>query len=112
MAHRIQDLDQVPHLRHMEAVQAVKNIYIQSLLQMTSTIPNSIRSSEEEHAFATLLSSLYENHASVLVQMAKGAYQLRTEIRKQQQWNARRKNYNNSHSTTESATTTTLDSFA
>jgi pyruvate dehydrogenase kinase 2/3/4 len=84
LSHRILDLDLVPHLRHMDAVQTVKNIYIDSFMQITSKMPPSIRTSDEEHAFASLLTSLYENHAAVLVQMAQGAYQLRTELRRHQ----------------------------
>jgi pyruvate dehydrogenase kinase 2/3/4 len=84
LSHRILDLDLVPHLRHMDAVQTVKNIYVDSFLKITTKMPSSIRTSDEEHAFASLLTSLYENHASVLVQMAQGAYQLRTEIRRLQ----------------------------
>ena len=96
LAHRIRDLDEVPHLRHMGAVQEVKNIYIHSLMQMTSTIPATIRTNDEEQQFATLLSSLYQNHASVLVQMAQGAYQLRTELR-QQKKDLRRKQQSNNY---------------
>jgi pyruvate dehydrogenase kinase 2/3/4 len=84
LSHRIKDLDHVPHLRHMEAVQAVKNIYIDSFMQITSKMPSSIKTATEEQDFADLLLSLYENHGSVLVQMAQGAYQLRTEIRRRQ----------------------------
>jgi pyruvate dehydrogenase kinase 2/3/4 len=94
LAHRIRDLDEVPHLRHMGAVQEVKNIYIHSFMQITSTIPPTIRTNEEEQQFAALLSSLYQNHASVLVQMAKGAYQLRTELRQQQKEQRRKQQQN------------------
>ena len=91
LSHRILDLDLVPHLRHMNAVQAVKEIYIDSFMQITSKMPSSIRTSDEEHDFASLLTALYENHAGVLVQMAQGAYQLRTELRRKQREQRRHK---------------------
>lgn len=85
LAHRIQDLDQCPHMRDMEAVQAVKAIYIHSFLDLTNFPPShTIQTMADEQAFAELLASLYKKHASVLVQMAQGAYQLREEIRMQQ----------------------------
>ena len=98
LAHRIRDLDEVPNLRHMGSVQAVKNIYIHSLMQMTSTIPATIRTNEEEQQFATLLSTLYHNHAGVLVQMAQGAYQFRTEMRQQQKKRLGKQQHQNDNS--------------
>lgn len=89
LAHRIQDLDQVPHMRDMEAVQAVKGIYIHSLLDLTNS-PSRLQTREDEQAFAELLGSLYQKHAGVLVEMAKGAYQLRQQIRKHQKEQRRR----------------------
>mmetsp|Transcript_23485 Transcript_23485/g.65338 ORF Transcript_23485/g.65338 Transcript_23485/m.65338 type:complete len:460 (+) Transcript_23485:24-1403(+) len=79
LAYRIQDLDQIPLLRDMEAVQHVKKIYIDSFLEILS-VPT-INTTPDEHEFATLLEGLYTKHSSVLVQMARGAYQLRAAVR-------------------------------
>ena len=83
LAHRIMDLDQVPLLRDMEAVQNVKGIYVNSFRELTSFSPH-IQTKGEENDFANLLTELYQKHAGVLVQMAQGAYQLREEIRQKQ----------------------------
>jgi len=83
LAHRILDLDQVPLMRDMQAVQLVKGIYVNSFRELTSFTPH-IQNMEDETAFANLLTTLYQKHAGVLVQMAQGAYQLREEIRQQQ----------------------------
>lgn len=83
LAHRILDLDQVPLLRDMEAVQTVKGIYINSFRELTQ-FPDKIQNSQDETAFANLLTTLYQKHAGVLVQMARGAYQLREQIRQQE----------------------------
>ena len=79
LAHRIQDLDNVPIMRDMNAVQAVKGIYIQSFLELIDHPP--IQSTSDEESFATNLEQLYTKHSNVLVQMAKGAYELREKIR-------------------------------
>jgi len=83
LAHRIMDLDQVPLLRDMDAVQSVKGIYINSFRELNNFAPQ-IKTMEEEAAFANLLTTLYQKHAGVLVQMARGAYQLREQIQQQQ----------------------------
>jgi pyruvate dehydrogenase kinase 2/3/4 len=79
LAHRIQDLDQVSVIRDMKAVQAVKGIYIQSFLEMIEH--PTIQSPSDEESFATMLGQLYTKHSNVLVQMAKGAYELREAVR-------------------------------
>jgi pyruvate dehydrogenase kinase 2/3/4 len=79
LAHRIQDLDQVPSMRDMPSVQKVKNVYIDSFLALTSQ--SKIRSPEEEAEFATLLENLYSKHSNVLMQMAQGAYELREAVK-------------------------------
>ena len=82
LARRIKDLDNVPYLSNMSSVQAVKDIYISSFLSLIKepTIDNHVR----EALFARKLELLYERHSSVLVQMAKGAYELREQIRTNQ----------------------------
>ena len=83
LAHRILDLDQVPLLREMPAVQQVKGIYVNSFRELTN-FTHSIQTIQDETAFANLLTTLYQKHAGVLVQMARGAYQLRELIRTQE----------------------------
>jgi len=82
LARRIKDLDNVPFLKDMSSVQAVKDIYISSFLSLIKEPP--IDSNVREALFARKLELLYERHSSVLVQMAKGAYELREKIRKNQ----------------------------
>jgi Mitochondrial branched-chain alpha-ketoacid dehydrogenase kinase len=81
LAHRIQDLDQCPHMRDTQAVRAVKAIYINSFRELVQFKPQ-IHTLDDEQAFANLLTSLYQKHAGVLVQMAKGAFEFRAQIRK------------------------------
>lgn len=79
LARRIQDLNEVPGMRDMEAVQDVKGIYVRSFLEMVESPP--IVSEDDEENFATMLKGLYTKHSSVLVQIAKGAYEFRkTEL--------------------------------
>lgn len=80
LAHRIQDLDRVPMMRDMPSVQKVKQIYIESFQELVDS-PPIIRTTAEEQAFADLLKELYVKHSNVLVQMARGAYELREAIR-------------------------------
>jgi pyruvate dehydrogenase kinase 2/3/4 len=82
LARRIKDLDNVPYLRDMSAVQAVKDIYISSFLTLVKepTIDSDVR----EAVFSRKLELLYERHSSVLIQMAKGAYELKEKIRNRQ----------------------------
>mmetsp|Transcript_8648 Transcript_8648/g.11442 ORF Transcript_8648/g.11442 Transcript_8648/m.11442 type:complete len:445 (+) Transcript_8648:187-1521(+) len=80
LAYRIQDLDQIPILRGMEAVQRVKKIYYNSLLALIAT--PAVNTKREEENFAMILNDLYAKHSGVLVQMARGAYELRAAVRK------------------------------
>jgi pyruvate dehydrogenase kinase 2/3/4 len=81
LAHRIQDLDQMPGMRDMDDVQQVQSIYRQSFRELIYQFPSPIVTTQDEQAFADRLSQLYQNHSSVLVQMAKGAFQWRERIR-------------------------------
>lgn len=81
LAHRIQDLSSVPLLRDMESTKAVKQIYIDSLLQLSSVSP--IVTPEEEEEYALALDDLYSKHSNVLIQMAKGAYEMRKHMREE-----------------------------
>jgi pyruvate dehydrogenase kinase 2/3/4 len=79
LAHRIQDLDQVPMLKDMPSVLAVKDVYLNSFLEIVNFPP--IDTTSDEAAFATCIEKLYTNHAGVLVQMARGAFELRAAMR-------------------------------
>mmetsp|Transcript_16237 Transcript_16237/g.20598 ORF Transcript_16237/g.20598 Transcript_16237/m.20598 type:complete len:175 (-) Transcript_16237:703-1227(-) len=68
LAHRILDLEQVPLLRDAQSVQAVKDLYTTSFLDLLS-VPQKVSSKREEAAFADIVENIYERHAGVLVQM-------------------------------------------
>lgn len=89
LSHRIQDLDQCPHMRDTRAVRAVKRIYVDSFITLIES-PRQIHSLPEEQTFADLLAALYDNHAGVLVQMAQGAYEVRERVRHEQKLQRRR----------------------
>ena len=85
LAHRIQDLSRVPLLQDMSSVQQVKELYTTSFLEILSVDkhpPTREGQEEWEQKFATILENIYERHSSVLVQMARGAFELRAAIRK------------------------------
>lgn len=85
LAHRIHDLSRVAYLQDMKSVQQVKDLYITSFLEILSVDkhpPSRERSEEWEEQFAKILENIYERHSSVLVQMARGAFELRAAIRK------------------------------
>lgn len=79
LAHRIQDLEQVPHLCKMPTVQTVKQIYIDSFSRILET-PDPT-SPEEEAVFGNLLNDLYRNHSDVLLQMAQGAWEFKSQLK-------------------------------
>jgi pyruvate dehydrogenase kinase 2/3/4 len=80
LAHRIQDLDKVPMMRDMPSVQLVKGIYINSFVDLVRY--GEIKNNVDEAAFADFLSRKYDFHANVLIQMARGAYELREAMHK------------------------------
>lgn len=83
LARRIIDLKNVPYLSQMPSVQAVKDIYISSFVSLVNEpCPSSVDGGVREALFARKLELLYERHSSVLVQMAKGAYELRDLMRR------------------------------
>ena len=84
LAHRIQDLSRVPLLQDMNSVQQVKELYTTSFLEILSVSkhpPSRDKQEEWENKFAKILENVYERHSSVLVQMARGAFELRAAIR-------------------------------
>ena len=78
LARRIKDLENVPYLKDMVSVQAVKDIYISSFLSLVQEPP--VENNLRENLFARKLELLYERHSSVLIQMAMGAYELRQKV--------------------------------
>jgi pyruvate dehydrogenase kinase 2/3/4 len=80
LAHRIQDLERVPFMKEMKSVQQVKELYITSFLELVS-IDKKISNIQDEEIFANMLEGIYERHSSVLVQMARGAFELRGGVR-------------------------------
>lgn len=80
LAHRIQDLERVPFMKEMQSVQQVKELYITSFLELIS-IDKNISNVQDEEIFAKMLEGIYERHSSVLVQMARGAFELRAGVR-------------------------------
>ena len=81
MARRVADLESVPVLRDMSSVLQVKDAYIQSCMDIMN-YPSDIDSPVAEEEFSRLIEAIYERHASVLVQMARGAYEFRQAIRR------------------------------
>ncbi len=82
LAKRIIDLQNVPYLSKMPSVQSVKDIYISSFLTLINEPNPRDGDGVREALFARRLELLYERHSSVLVQMARGAYELRDLMRK------------------------------
>lgn len=80
LAHRIMDLDQVPLMRDMPSVQHVKGVYIDSFMDLLHH--HAVRTAHDEAFFARNLQGLYHKHSSVLVEMARGAYELRERLRR------------------------------
>ena len=79
LAHRVHDLEGVPLLEEMKSVREVRDLYIKSLLELRNF--EEIETPEQEERFAKLVENIYERHSSVLVQMARGAYEFRRALR-------------------------------
>ncbi|KAG7369538.1 mitochondrial branched-chain alpha-ketoacid dehydrogenase kinase [Nitzschia inconspicua] len=80
LAHRIDDLDNIPGLRDMPSIQAVKQLYLESLDAIVNAPPPGTDRRAEQQ-FAMLLDTLYRKHSSVLLQMAKGAQEFRSALK-------------------------------
>ena len=80
LAHRIVDLNRVPLMMDMPSVKAVRDLYLTSFLELVS-VDKEIQNEEQEEAFSRMLEGIYERHAGVLVQMARGAFELRAAIK-------------------------------
>ena len=84
LAHRIHDLGHCAPLSDMPSVQRVRELYTQSYCEI-SHFSETIDTPEKEEEFAALIENIYERHSSVLVQMAKGAFEFRSAVRGQQE---------------------------
>jgi len=75
LSHRVRDLDSIPYLTDMPSAQEVRKLYVTSVDQIRSCeVPNT---KEREEKFAQILDNIYNRHSAVLLNLAKGAYQLR-----------------------------------
>jgi len=79
LAHRIEDLEHVPLMSQLPSVISVKETYLNSFRELISHKP--IETIEDERAFAAQLERLYQNHSSVLINMARGAFELRQSMK-------------------------------
>lgn len=68
-------------MKDMPSVKEVKELYIKSVMELAEFDPK-IVNSDQEAAFAKLVEGIYERHSSILVQMARGAYEYRNHISK------------------------------
>ena len=66
-------------MKDMQSVKEVKQLYIQSFLELLE-FENLIVSADQEEAFSRLVEGIYERHSRVLVQMARGAYEFRHHV--------------------------------
>lgn len=85
-AHRIHDLSAAPLLRDVASVRQVRELYTTSLLEVLGVAqqPPAAEGAREEweRSFARILENVYDRHGSVLVQMARGAFELRAAVRR------------------------------
>lgn len=86
LARRVVDLHNVPYLRDMDSVREVKELYASSFADLVETTDDDVDDDDgdgllDEADFARLVEGVYERHAAVLVQMARGAFELRRRLR-------------------------------
>jgi len=79
LAHRIHDLDSAPLFCDMPSVKEVRETYIKTFHTMINT--KVVETIEEEEEFAKLVGRQYDRHSNVLIQMARGAFELREAVR-------------------------------
>jgi Mitochondrial branched-chain alpha-ketoacid dehydrogenase kinase len=80
LAHRIRDLQTVPIFSDMASIVAVRDLYRKSFQELIE-LPNKITTVAQEDEMAHTLEKIYERHANVIVQMAKGAFEFRKAVR-------------------------------
>ena len=79
LAHRIHDLNSAPLFCDMPSVKEVRNTYIKTFYTLIQI--KQIETIDDERKFAGLLLKLYDRHSNVLIQMARGAFELREAVR-------------------------------
>ena len=78
LAHRVRDLDCIPHLSALPSTRAVRQMYAQSFEEIrAASTPNTVI---RETSFAELLGNIYKRHSAVLLMMARSAYEAREEL--------------------------------
>jgi pyruvate dehydrogenase kinase 2/3/4 len=79
LAHRVRDLDCIPHLSTLPSTRAVRQMYATSFEEIrAASTPNTIA---REGAFADLLQNVYSRHSAVLLMMARSAYEARSNLK-------------------------------
>ena len=78
-AHRALELDSLPHgLSQMPGIQKISEWYKISFQELRS-FPT-LRTMEDEKAFAKLLEAIYERHNPTIVSVAKGIFEFRKKL--------------------------------
>lgn len=80
LAHRIRDLQTVPLFSDMPSIVAVRDLYRQSFHDLVE-LPGKITTVAQEDEMARALERVYDRHANVIVQMARGAFEFRKAVR-------------------------------
>jgi pyruvate dehydrogenase kinase 2/3/4 len=81
LAHRARELDAIPQFRQASHVQHICNMYKLSFSEIKSLpIPSD---AEKEELFSRGIQKVYDRHATLLVNMAKGAYEIRLQLLKE-----------------------------
>ena len=80
LAHRVRDLDSIPHLSALKGTRDVRGMYARSFDEIRQApTPNTLG---REKYFAEMLKGIYDRHSSVLLMMARAMYQLRNFLNK------------------------------
>jgi pyruvate dehydrogenase kinase 2/3/4 len=80
LAHRIRDLQTVPVFSDMASIVGVRDLYRKSFQDLIE-LPNKITTVAQEDEMARALERIYDRHANVIVQMARGAFEFRKAVR-------------------------------
>ena len=80
LAHRVIELENLPFYKLSKSIQYVCSWYKASFTHIQS-LPTVIDDTEKEQLFAQILDSLYDRHSSTLIYMARGAYEVRSQMK-------------------------------
>jgi len=78
LARRVSELDSMPRLSEAKSVRRVRDWYARSVEEIVDA--QKPVDAQTEAKFAALLSTIYDRHAAVLITMAKGAHELRSNL--------------------------------